>query len=55
MFTRIFIFIVPFVFLACSSAERRPNCVPSSDSELKCEEQKNHRERTFHGGFRERP
>lgn len=53
---RLFILLMPFMFIGCSSMERAPNCVQSPDSpERKCEEQKIPKEKVFPGGSRERP
>lgn len=56
MYVRLFIIIGPFFFIACSSVDRKPDCVQSEkSSEFKCEQEKAPKTRGIRGGYRERP
>ncbi len=57
MYARLFLLLLPIFFIACSSIERKPNCVqnPNSQKEVKCEQEKAPESRSTHGGYRERP
>lgn len=56
MYARLFFILVPFFFIACSSVERKPDCIQSENSpEVKCEQGKAPETRVIRGDRRERP
>jgi hypothetical protein len=52
---RLFLLLLPLLFIACSSVERNPSCIQSSDaSEIKCDHEKTPKTGAIRGGYRER-
>lgn len=56
MHIRFILLLFPLLFTACSSAQRKPDCVQSkSSSEVKCEQKKISKDHQVNRGYRERP
>jgi len=56
VYARLFLLLLPLLFIACSTVERKPSCIQDSDSiENKCDHEKTPKTGAIRGGYRERP
>lgn len=56
MYARLFFLLAPLFFIACSSVERKPDCIQGANSsEVKCEKEETPKTRVIRGEHRERP